>query len=126
MDNLPIMGIAILGYFVVVNFIKYLDNNAQRKHELDKEKLRLSSRFIIAPYISSLLGDLISNGTDVDVETKSRLVAVLKSMQLNYSSDNQNLTQLNNDKITLKEILENGNLAADIGLKLKQLFDLIQ
>lgn len=126
MENLPVMGIVILVYFIAIHYIRYLENNAQRKHELDIEKLRLSNKFVVAPFISYLLSDLLNDTSDQDNENVNRLIGVLKSMLLNYSGDNQDLVQLNNDKNNLKEILENGNLATDIVLKVKQLLDFMQ
>lgn len=72
---------------------------------------------IVVPFISSLLSDL-HNITNLDSETMNRLVMILESLQGNYSNANQNLIQLNDDKNSLKDILENGNLATDVALKL--------
>lgn len=125
MENIPVMGIVILLYFIVINIIKYFENDAQRKHEFRMEKLRLSNKYIVVPFISSLQSDL-HNITDIDGETMKRLVMILESLQGNYSNEKQNLNQLNDDKNGLKDILENGNLATDIALKIKQLLDIMQ
>ena len=118
MENIPVMGIVILVFFIVVDIIRHRENNAQREHEFRMEKLRLSNKYIVVPFISSLLSDL-HNITNLDSETMNRLVMILESLQGNYSNANQNLIQLNDDKNSLKDILENGNLATDVALKIK-------
>ena len=125
MENIPFMGIVVLLYFIVINIIKYFENEAERKHEFRMEKLRLSNKYIVVPFISSLLSEL-HNITDIDAETMKRLVMILESLQGNYINEKQNLNQLNDDKNSLKGILENGNLATDIALKIKQLLDIMQ
>lgn len=125
METIPVMGIAILVFFIVINIIRYFENSSQRKYEFRMEKLRLSNRFVVAPFICYLLNDL-HNITDIDSKTMNRLVMILESLQGNYINENQNLIQLNDDKNSLKEILENGNLATDVALKIKQLLDIMQ
>ena len=125
MENIPFMGIVVLLYFIVINIIKYFENEAERKHEFRMEKLRLSNKYIVVPFISSLLSEL-HNITDIDAETMKRLVMILESLQGNYINEKQNLNQLNDDKDSLKGILEKGDLATDIALKIKQLLDIMQ
>ena len=83
MENFPFMGIVVLLYFIVINIIKYFENEAERKHEFRMEKLRLSNKYIVVPFISSLLSEL-HNITDIDAETMKRLVMILESLQGNY------------------------------------------
>ena len=124
MDNIPIMGV-VIGYFIIIHIIQYLENCARRKHEFKMEELRLSSKYIVEPLVNSLLSDL-HNITDMDNETANRLVTILESIRGIINDKNPNLLQLNYAKESLKEILEKGNLAADFALKLEQLSDLIR
>lgn len=125
MDLLKFAPFAILLFFLGMKWLNNRDAENQRRHEFDMLRLRQTQAFIVSPFVINLLHDLEKDERLV-AEEKEALVKFLQLLMDNYIADKSNDEQIKDAQRGLFDILGRGNLAADIGIKVKQIVDLIQ
>lgn len=113
----------LCGLLVVIYNI--VDNQNQRKFELEKLKITTSKRYVVVPMALNLINELTNNTSQISSETSARLIETLNKIIGIIQSDTNDQDQLNGPLRDLSDILNTANVGADITLKLQQIIDWI-
>lgn len=91
-----------------------------------KNKIEKTQRFIAAPLAINLLKEIKENKIEVNDDNRNILISNLNLMIVNFESGQPDYTQLKEARNKLKDVLEMGNLATEIAIRLEQLLSVFQ
>ena len=115
--------VAIFSYYLLNQGLNVYNQNKEREFELKKLQIKNSRRNIVAPLALNLINEITSKSPQIPDETTKELISVLNKTVEIIRVDPTDQSKLEEPVNDLTEILNKGNLGADLAIKVQQIIE---
>jgi len=115
--------VAIFSYYLLSQGLNVYNQNKEREFELKKLQIKNSRRNIVAPLALNLINEITSKSPQIPDETTKELISVLNKTVEIIRVDPTDQSKLEEPVNDLTEILNKGNLGADLAIKVQQIIE---
>ncbi len=115
--------VAMFSYYLLNQGLNVYNQNKEREFELKKLQIKNSRRNVVAPLALSLMSEITSKSLQIPSETAKELIKVLNKTVEIIRVDPTDQSRLEEPINDLTELLNTGNLGADLAIKIQQIIE---
>ena len=123
MDSAIWIMVIIFTYYILHQLIDVYNQNKERDFELKKLQIKNSRRNVIVPLALNLINEITNNSSNIQNETANKLIFILNKTVDIISIDPTDQSSLEEPINDLTQLLEKGNLSADLVIKIQQIIE---
>ena len=125
MDTAILIMVVMFVYYLLRQGIDVYNQNKEREFELKKLQIKNSRRNVVAPLAFNLMSEITSKSAQIPDETAKELLNVLNKTVEIIRVDPTDQSKLEEPINVLTELLNTGNLGADLAIKIQQILESI-
>ncbi len=123
MDSAIWIMVIIFTYYILHQLIDVYNQNKERDFELKKLQIKNSRRNVIVPLALNLINEITNNSSNIQNETANKLIFILNKTVDIIRIDPTDQSSLEEPINDLTQLLEKGNLSADLVIKIQQIIE---